>query len=382
LRRELGCWGAGDGPTLLVTGAVHGNESAGPKAVRRILDRLQQDEIEIRGRVVGLVGNLQALASGVRFVERDLNRQWLPDSIEALLARDRATDKAEDREQRQLIECFERVWRSANGPLVFVDLHSSSAAGPPFTCLADSLDNRRVAMATGLPVILGLEDAVAGSLVGYWGRRGVVSFAIEGGRHEDPVTVDNHEAGLLLLLEYVGILGRGQLDLSRQRAHVKFVTRDVPSVVEIIGRHPISAEDRFEMLPGYRNFQSIERGRHLATDRGGRIRADRSCRVMLPLYQAQGVEGFFLAREVRPVWLGVAALLRRLRLDAIVHWLPGVRRSKTDHDTILVNPRFAQRFATRLLHLLGFRRAQERGAAWSFTRSLSRPENRGLGPRD
>ncbi|MEC7583998.1 MAG: succinylglutamate desuccinylase/aspartoacylase family protein, partial [Planctomycetota bacterium] len=336
--RELGSWGDGDGPTLLAIGGIHGNETAGPEAIRRVLGRLQEQGLGLQGQLVGLVGNLQALSKGVRFVDRDLNRQWMSTSVEALAHRDRAGDEDEDREQRELIDCFEEI-TEAKGPLVVVDLHSSSAQGPPFICLADTVDNRRIAMVSGLPLILGIEEAIDGSLLEYWSQRGVVNFAVEGGRHADPETVDSHEAVLWLLLDHLGMLPPGGLDLTAHRAHIAAVTQGEPEVVEIFEQRRITPEDRFQMMPGFRNFQSVEKGEHLATDRNGPILADRACRVMLPLYQEQGEDGYFLARDVRPFWMAVASLLRGLRLDAIAHWFPGVRRSASDNNTILVNSR-------------------------------------------
>jgi hypothetical protein len=102
------------------------------------------------------------------------------------------------------------------------------------------------------------------------------------------------------------------------------------------------------------------------------------CRVMLPLYQALGDDGFFLSRDVRPFWLVVARVMRRLRLDRIVHWMPGVRRDPDDINTILVNPRIARYFVTEIFHLLGFRKERKRGSVLAFTRRWSRRENRGL----
>ena len=322
-------------------------------------------------------GDSQALSEGVRFIDRDLNRQWMSTSIEALAHRDRADDEGEDREQRELIDCFEQI-AEAKGPLVVVDLHSSSAPGPPFICLADTIDNRRIAMVTGLPLILGIEEAIDGSLLDYWSQHGVVNFAVEGGRHADPETVDSHEAVLWLLLEYIGMLEVGRLDLSDHRAHIAAVTRDVPAIVEIFEQRRITAEDRFEMMPGFCNFQRVEKGEHLATDRKGPITADRSCRMMLPLYQEQGEDGYFLARDVRSFWMAAAALLRWLRLDAIAHWFPGVRRSASDTNTLLVNSRIARWFVTEIFHLLGFRRVRRHGKVLAFTRRWSLAENRQL----
>ena len=381
-RRELGTYDRGAaGPTLIVLAGIHGNEPAGVLAVQRVLGRLQEQEAPLRGRISALAGNLRALGRGVRYLQRDLNRQWLPDAVAGLLARDPALDGDEDREQRELLGLFERLLQRAAGPVVFVDLHTSSADGPPFICLADTIDNRRAALATGVPLILGIEETIDGASLEWWSQRGVVNFAVEGGQHGAPTTVANHEALLWLLLAELGMLADDQLDVAPFRRHLEQVTRSLPPVVEIVHRHAITAADEFRMQPGFVNFQRVRKGELLATDRRGELRAPYDCRVLLPLYQPQGDDGYFLARDVRPFWLGVAALVRRLRLDALVRWLPGVRRDPQEPNTIVIDRRVARWFVTEVFHLLGYRRERLQGTKVSFSRRWSRRENRLLGRR-
>ena len=378
-RRELGTWDCGHkGPVLCVLAGMHGNEPAGVLAVQRVLGRLQELELDIQGRVVAFGGNLQALAKGVRFLKRDLNRQWGQDNIGRLLLGNAADDSEEDREQRSLLALFERVIQAARGPVVFVDLHTSSADGPPFLCLADTRDNRRVALSTGIPLILGIEETIDGASLEWWSQRGIVNFAIEGGRHQHSDTVGNHEAVLWLLLESLGMLRSAQFDVAPFRAHIKKVTEGQPKVVEIVHRHAITAGDRFVMKPGFKNFDAVRKGDQLGTDVRGVVPAPYPGRVMLPLYQALGDDGFFLARDVRSFWMLVARGMRRFRLDAIVHWLPGIRRDPADVNTILVDRRVARWFVTEIFHLLGFRKERPRGNVLAFTRRESRPENRRL----
>ena len=102
--------------------------------------------------------------------------------------------------------------------------------------------------------------------------------------------------------------------------------------------------------------------------------------MLLPLYQALGDDGYFLARPVRRFWLEVARWLRRARLFRIVHWLPGVRRDPEDPLTILVNPVVARWFVTEIFHLLGYRRQRQRNGRLAFTRRWSLPANAQLVP--
>ena len=72
------------GPTVIVMTGIHGNEWAGLLAARRMLDRLREEEIPLRGDLTVLAGNLSALRERTRFIDDDLNRNWTPARIDAL----------------------------------------------------------------------------------------------------------------------------------------------------------------------------------------------------------------------------------------------------------------------------------------------------------
>lgn len=379
-RREIGRIDRGaPGPTVLVMAGVHGNEPAGVRAVERVLATLVARDVAVRGRVVAFAGNLPALAEGRRFLARDLNRGWGADALAELRARPAAARSPEDHQQAELLERFEETLQGARGPTLFVDLHSSSADGPPFLCLADTIDNRRLGLATGVPIILGIEETIDGAALEWFGARGIAALAAEGGRHQHPDTVGNHEALLWLLLDRVGVVPRGAIDLAPHRAHLRRAVGDAPSIVEITHRHAITPADLFRMAPGFVNFALAVRDQLLAHDAAGEVRAPYACRVLLPLYQPQGDDGYFLARPVARFWLTLAAWLRALRVDALLPFLPGIRRDPGDPDTLLADRRVARWFTVEVFHLLGYRRERPRGAKLlAFTRRRSRPENRRL----
>jgi succinylglutamate desuccinylase len=389
LPRELGVWDCGrPGPTLLVLAGVHGNEPAGVRAVQQVLAALQEAELPIAGRLVALAGNLPALAAGRRFVGRDLNRGWSAWALAELQERAAASGAVvtreatgacpEDRQQLELLERFEQAVHRASGPVVFVDLHTSSADGPPFLCLADTIDNRRLGLATGVPILLGIEETIDGASLEWWSERGIAALAVEGGRHEHPATVDNLQAVLWLLLVRLGLLRPGSVDLAPHRAQLRAAAAGADPMVEIVHRHAIAPDDAFSMEPGFVNFQRVRKGQLLARDRNGSILAPYDCCVMLPLYQALGDDGFFLARPVGRLRRLATNCLRRLRLDALLHWLPGVRRDPDDPLTILVEPWLLRWLPRGLPALLGFRKWRRRGDRLAFTARWSRTENRRL----
>jgi hypothetical protein len=139
-------------------------------------------------------------------------------------------------------------------------------------------------------------------------------------------------------------------------------------IVEVLYRHPIHNPKGFSMVPGFKSFQDVVEGQLLGKSTDGSILAPRPGMLLMPLYQDQGEDGFFLVREIRPVWLPISATLRSWQLERFLHWLPGVSQDPDRDDTFIVDRRLARFFALRLFHLLGFRREGKDESALVMTR--------------
>ena len=369
-RRLLGEYDRGlAGPTLLAMGGVHGNEPGGVHASLRVLDQLKQRGLALRGRFVAVAGNLAALSQHQRFLSRDLNRRWLPTSVGELRDRDTVGDDDEDREQRELVEVFEHYVATAHGPLLFVDLHTCSSKGAPFTCFSDTLTNRSLAASIPCPMVLGLEETIDGAALDFFNERGLPCLAMEGGNHHLDTTIDRLEGGLWLLLVQLGCLDAEQVtDLARHRRSIADGAKGFHGAVEIRGHHQIGPGDAFQMEPGYQNLQPVRRGDLLAKDVRGEIRAVEDGRILLPLYQDEGSDGFFLTRQVSRFWLGLGSLLRRLRFEVVLLLVPGVRRDTASVDTFVVKGAVAWWLVRSLMTMLGFRRHRRDGDSWIISR--------------
>lgn len=350
------------GATLVCVGGLHGNEPAGVHAARRVVAALAGREEELRGEVVALAGNRAALAAGKRFIARDLNRAWRPERLDRIRATGRLNGHPEDREQLELLAAIEKVVDEARGPVYVLDLHTTSGFGGPFTSFGDTLPNRTLAELIPVPMILGLEELVSGTLVGYLGLHGIVGVTFETGQHDEPLAVDRAEAGIWLAVEGLGLLAEGRAPeaaAGRKRLHRE--TGHLPRALEMYHRHHVTAADAFVMRAGYRNFQAVRRGEVVARDARGDVRISRGGRMLMPLYQTQGEDGFFLMREFRPFWLRVSYVLRRLDAQRVAVRLPGVRGNPARPDHVVVNRRLARWYAVQLFHLLGYRVHEERG---------------------
>jgi succinylglutamate desuccinylase len=374
----LGVHDAGrSGPTLVVLSAVHGNEPAGVEAIERVLARLEERQSSFAGRLVGLVGNPSALACGRRFQRQDLNRLWSADSLAELAARDPALDGPEEHECRELFATLDAESSDPRRELILLDLHSTSAHGSPFTCISDALRSRELALALPVPLILGIEEAVKGSLLDYMEEQGRPAIAFEGGQHTDPATVDNHEAAIWLTLVAAGhVEERDVPELQAYRDRLSDAAAGSPALAEVTYRHPVREGDGFAMLPGFRNFEKIRRGQLLANDRGGPVGAPAGGLVLMPLYQGQGEDGFFIVRRVARAWLAVSRLFRHARAGWLLERLPGVRRIPQRPDLLVVNPVVARAFPVQLFHLAGYRRLPDADDRLMFSRRASASRRR------
>jgi succinylglutamate desuccinylase len=110
------------------------------------------------------------------------------------------------------------------------------------------------------------------------------------------------------------------------------------------------------MSPGFDNFDPVRAGDPIAQDRNGPVRAPERGVIMMPLYQKLGEDGFFIARQVRKFWLWLSWLLRKARVPALVHWLPGVSLDENDPYAVIVDTRIARFVPLQIFHLLGFRK--------------------------
>jgi len=351
------------GPTLLVVGGIHGNEPAGIAAARRVLERIEAERPRLRGQFVALAGNLAALERGSRFVDEDLNRRWHPRQVGALRGMVPASlDAVEDREQAELLKAIDQCLENATGEGFFLDLHTCSASGCPFVTVGDTLRNRAFASNVPLPLILGLEEQVDGALLEYLNNLGLVTLGVEGGRHDSPSSVNHLEAVLWIALVAAGLVPEDLPGLDEHRALLARAAAGTPRVVEVRYRYGVREGDGFRMEPGFRNFHAVQKGDMIARDDCGEIRAPSNGRILLPLYQGQGDDGFFLARDVKPLWLKTSKTLRRLRLGNLVRYLPGVRPHHEWHGTLVVDTRVARYFPLDLLHLLGYRKLRREGS--------------------
>jgi succinylglutamate desuccinylase len=352
--RVLARLGPDSGPTLICVAGLHGNEPMGVVGLERALSRLEETSSNLQGRVIGLVGNRKALRAGTRFIEHDLNRAWFEDRIESL--RNGGPLNPEDEELLELYAELEPLLERANGPIYLLDLHTTSGPGPAFSVLEDTLSNRSFALNFPVPMVLGFEEEVGGTLSDYLCERGVVGIGFEAGQHQEQIAADRAEAAVWIALEASGLLADSRPELETARRQLEENSEGLPSIVEVRYRHAINGSDGFAMAPKQCTFQAVEAGQVIASDSKGPVASPTGGLLLMPLYQAQGDDGFFVVRSIQPVWLKLSAMVRRFRMERVIHWMPGVRKHTERPGAFVVDRKIARVLTLELFHLLGFKR--------------------------
>lgn len=286
------------GPTLVCVGGVHGNEPAGVLALERVVASLAKRGLGC-GRLVGVVGNVGALNQGKRYIDRDLNRLWWPRLSGHAPGLDGVPACHEEWEKARLNVLLADVLGEAPRRHYLMDLHTTSSPSAPFAIAGCSELCRDFAEVFELPIVLGLERQLGNTLIDHFIDRGWTAVALEAGQHQDPCSIAFHESLLWSALQELGCVEEDPpAPVLEARLAIRRVLRRVPKAVQVLYRHPVRTGDGFRMEDGLENLQFVSEGQPLARDSEGVITSPASGRLLMPLYQPQGEDGFFIVCDI------------------------------------------------------------------------------------
>jgi succinylglutamate desuccinylase len=360
VERNLGEYrGEKNGPMVIFVAGAHGNEPAGIFAVRQVLGKLEKLNPAFKGSMVALTGNLSALSNNVRFIEKDMNRLWLYEKItcpiDRLLEDNKLTQ--DEREYVQLFCELKKHIHQGNPPFYIVDLHTTSSVSAPYFAIGDTMRNRKFAIKFPVPITLGLEEQLHGTMMNYLNDMGIVATIFEGGQHDSISAIENIEACIWLTLVQAGcVQPRDIPDFDKFFKRLEKAARGKRKLLEVRYRYAIKEGEDFKMKPGYENFRKIKKGETIAENQYGPVKAEESGRIFMPLYQKQGNDGYFIVKEFNPFWLRISEVIRKLGLHKAIPWLPGFKKHSTDENTLLINLKVARWYVVEFMHLMGYRK--------------------------
>jgi predicted deacylase len=361
------------GPVLLCIGGVHGNEPAGLIAGQRVVEKLFTANAEgkeaLRGRVLVVAGNLAALHTGDptrRYFASDLNRMFDAATIDDARRAPAADRTPEQVELLELLALLESVGRGAPPGSAVLDLHTVSSASPAFAFTEDSLPARRMGLALGLPLVVGLEEELSGLMVDYVSAAlGLVSLVVEAGTHDDPGSVEVHEAAIWVTMQTRGMIESADaLAGFDTRARLRAAAGSYAGhFYDVRQRVPVG-EPPLEILDRARAFTRVWKGltpiATRGTDRRGDVvRAPADGLLFMPNRQQRKAptdDAFFVLRPVWRRFIGFSGWLRQQRWPhRLLAALPGVSRDKGDPHTLRVDHDVAALMARDVMHLFGYR---------------------------
>jgi len=350
--RIIGCVkGKNPGPTLIFFAGIHGNEPAGVFALKEVLHEITDDNVVENGTVYAIGGNLKALANGVRYLNKDLNRMWLKPYLNG---QPYSTEDppAEFIEMKSILDQLKEILTQEQGPFYFFDLHTTSSHSLPFITINDTMLNRIFAMHFDVPVILGIEEYLDGPLLSYVNTLGYISIGFESGQHDQLESIEMHKHFIKMSMKITGV-NRGIDSRTTKNQN------PTPTFYEIVYRHAIDNSISFNMCPGFENFQQIVKGEILAYNNDSWLVSPEDGHIFMPLYQDQGDDGYFIIQPIARKYLRLSSLLRRIGVDSLLTLLPGIRYLDDSKKSLRINQHIAKYFAKDFLHLMGYRVKQQ-----------------------
>ncbi len=295
------------GPLLICFGGMHGNEPAGVKAIELMIKMLEVEPITnpdfiFNGRFLGILSNLEAYKHRVRYIDHDLNRSWENERIDKISNNGVFTLTSEEQEMREILHIIDaEIDKYQPDEIVFLDLHTTSSFGGIFSIVADDEPSTILAMDLPAPVVKGMINDLKGTVLHFFNssRYGlpVRTISFEAGHHDELLSVNRCIAAITCCMRAIHCVNPSDVESQHLKVLMDHAA-GLPKLTEVLYHHSITNSDHFTMLPNFRNFQSVKQGQLLARDKRGEIHAKYNGRVLLPLYQKQGEDGFFIIEDI------------------------------------------------------------------------------------
>ena len=251
-------------------------------------------EIEINGNIIGLQANMEAIKQKERFIDYDLNRIWQKKYFQlAIKNNQKNSELYELKKTHSIIETI--IEKKKKNNITIVDLHNTSSQDGLFTIVSNE-NEEKIASYVEIPCITKLFSKVKGSLVQYYNSKGITSLVFEGGAINDPVSIFNHENGIYKILQKMKFIKENDIPINiiKEREQIKIIHKNKFSKHEVKYIHKIKNEDKFIMMNNITNFKNVNKNDIIGKDVNGEVRAPIKGKILMPLYQSQGSEGFYI----------------------------------------------------------------------------------------
>lgn len=260
------------GPRVLILGGVHGDETAAPRGLERLLRELSPGDLSRGSLLVAPTVNERALELGAHFVDENLNRCVLESTQPTSHERALAVELAE-------------IIRSAD---IVLDLHGALARTEPFSFLDDESDAVIAwSCALGVKHLLRgwprLYPGESGTTTEFAQRLGKPALTVELEPSDDPAGPESARRVALQTLGHFGMISG---------LHAPAM----PRIMTLTGMTIKERSGRFSRP--WANFDAVSAGEAIGRyDDGGVARSPEDAAIVMPYEDAAvGSEWFYLAR--------------------------------------------------------------------------------------
>lgn len=263
------------GKNILITGAVHGNEICGTKAINNIINKIQNNKIKINNGCITFIPitNPEAYKQNKRFYEINLNRT-VKKNTNAILYEEKIGNILTEYIEKNDYYLDLHSMHKNSQPMLFQDYNES----------ADFVKNLGLEyIITGWPEIyqndINTEDF---STQGYGHKVNTISCTAECGSHNDTNSVKIAEQLIFNALSYLNVID------------YKTTTNKEQKIIKM--EKVIFKEYKGSFVKDYNELNIVNKGDIIANyNNGEKIIADKNYYVLLPNKNANiGEEWFYL----------------------------------------------------------------------------------------
>ncbi len=254
------------GSTVALVAGVHGDERVGVMALQALWQTLDIT----KGTVYAIYGNPDAIAKNVRFIEKNLNRCFVPGITGTSLEEQRA------QELMPILDQCDAV----------LDLHATnSVKTTPF--IITEQPSMVLARALDFPIIsTGWNDAEGGAVDGYMYGRGKIAVTTELGSVKTPeLYLDLAKQSILTFLRFFGCIA-GSIPAPKQTPKYVHITRAV-----------LKQTNGLSFTKDFADFEALPEGEVFAKDGDTEYRAGKGECIIFPRPQKEiGGEAFLIGK--------------------------------------------------------------------------------------
>lgn len=259
------------GPTIAIFAGVHGNERAGILALQELIPKLSIT----RGKLFLAFANPPAIAKNVRMINKNLNRRFFKNN--------KGTEP-EDSRARELMRVLDQCD-------VLLDLHMSyDEADVPFAICEDSAFD--VASILDVEIIsTNWTKTEPGGSDGYMFSHNKIGVCVECG----PIAkaAEYKDFAIKIVYQFLRYFDMTNVD-------VKLST--TPKRVIKSSHAVYKKTENFTLTKGLRNFDKLEPGQVIATEKDKKYRANADECIIFPHYGARvNEEAYIIGNELEPL---------------------------------------------------------------------------------